>query len=302
MMINNAPNKVIDKILVVKPSVDYELLDSGSGEKLERYGNVVLSRPDPQVLWPKRLPQDVWQKADAVFEHAATHGKWKSLTTIPADWSITLGSVTCTLKLSPFKHVGVFPEQSAHWEWLAEKIQTELKSRASVSVLNLFGYTGGASIACAKAGAHVTHVDASESSVKWAKANRDASELSEDSIRFLVDDARKFVEREIRRGSTYDIIILDPPAYGRGAKNELWKLEDDLVPFLERLQKIISADPVAVILNGYASGYSHVAYAQALSSIVPHTGNLSSGELAIQESGTERLLPCGIFARWENAH
>jgi 23S rRNA (cytosine1962-C5)-methyltransferase len=163
----------------------------------------------------------------------------------------------------------------------------------------LFGYTGGASIALAQAGASVTHVDASESAVKWAKINRDASGLAEDSIRFLVDDARKFVEREIRRGSAYDIIILDPPAYGRGAKNELWKIEDDLVLLIVKLQKIISKDPVAFLINGYASGYSHIAYKQIIESIMPPSGNLVSGELAIAESHTDRLLPCGIFARWE---
>ena len=297
--------------LVTKKSVDYELLDSGEGMKLERYGAVVLSRPDPQVLWAKALPESEWQKAHVVFEHEGARGKWhvkKDMSTgWQENWRVALANVTCVLKLSPFKHIGLFPEQSAHWAWLQGKIKTESDRRsktgdgAKVSVLNLFGYTGGASVACALAGADVTHVDASESAVKWGKQNRDASGLSMDAIRFLVDDARKFVEREVRRGKIYDIIILDPPVYGRGSKNELWKIENDLVPFLSKIKKILSPQPLAVLLNGYAAGYSHIAYEQALAACVAGcSGTLSSGELTIEESSmSARLLPCGIFAKWE---
>ncbi len=213
----------MNTIYTVEQSGEYELLDSGGGEKLERYGQVVISRPDPQALWEKHLPEGEWKKVYALYEHGQARGKWKTLTDIPVDWKVKLSGVTTTLKLSPFKHVGVFPEQSVQWQWVSEQIAQHTQGKP-LSVLNLFGYTGGASVACALCGAEVTHVDASESSVVWAKANRDASGLSSQSIRFIVDDVRKFVEREIRRGKTYDVVIMDPPTYGRGSKNELWKI------------------------------------------------------------------------------
>ena len=291
--------------LITKPTAEYELLDSGEGEKLERYDAVILVRPDPQALWARSLSRDVWSNAHAVFVHEGSRGKWnikKSATEhIQEKWQVQLSGVICTLKLSPFKHVGIFPEQSVHWTWLSEIITKHLQEgRKKISVLNLFGYTGGASIAAALAGATVTHVDASESTVAWSKLNRAASGLPDDAIRFIVDDARKFVEREIRRGNTYDIIILDPPIYGRGAKNELWKIEDDLVPLLSKIKKLLSSEPIAVLLNGYAAGYSHVAYAQTLASVTDKLGGtLTSGELMIEESSpSARLLPCGIFAKW----
>ncbi len=300
-------------MVITHASPDYELLDSGEGEKLERYGQAVIARPDPQALWKKSLSEEEWKKAQAVFDHADGKGKWKENTEhkkIFENWKVTFAGVTCVLKLSPFKHVGVFPEQSGHWAWLQELITSHLTSSAvdekeakvknKISVLNLFGYTGGASVACALAGAEVTHVDASESAVNWSKANRDASGLPADAIRFIVDDARKFVEREIRRDKTYDIILLDPPVYGRGSNNELWKLEVDLVPLLSKIKKILSPKPLAILVNGYAAGYSHVAYKQVIAGITGDlAGVLDSGELAIQESHTDRLLPCGIFARWK---
>lgn len=285
-------------ILYTEPSDGYELLDSGDGYKLERYGEVIVSRPDPQVLWPK-MNSSVWTAAHAVFEHEGARGKWKALNHMPASWAVQLRGLTFSLKLSPFKHVGLFPEQSAHWQWLEKKISDEVKKGRSVRVLNLFGYTGGASLVCAKAGAEVVHVDASETATAWAKINRDLSGLSEMPIRFIVDDVRKFVEREIRRGNQYDVILLDPPIYGRGMRNEVWKIDKDLIPLLERLGKLLSNDPLLAVLNGYASGYSHIAYAQALEMMVGQKGHISSGELAIKETHTTRLLPCGIFACWE---
>lgn len=292
---------VSDCILITQPSQNYELLDSGEGEKLERYGEVVLSRPDPQALWAKSLSPEAWKNVYAEFSHEDSRGKWNIIKDIPPSWNITLSNVTCSLKLSPFKHVGIFPEQLVHWVWLQEIIKTHIDSGKKVSVLNLFGYTGGASIAAAHAGAEVCHVDASESAVRWSKINRDMSGLPDDSVRFIVDDARKFVEREIRRGKKYDIIIMDPPLYGRGSKNELWKIENDLVPLLSKIKKLISPNPIAILLNGYASGYSHIAYKQALEKITKDlNGTLSSGELAIAQSHSDRLLPCGIFAKWES--
>ncbi len=284
-------------VLITKSSSDYELLDSGDGEKLERYGKVVLSRPDPQALWTKSRPEK-WQEADAVFTRTGTAGKWNAKKEIPEPWQMTLGGISFSLKLQPSKHVGLFPEQSAQWEWLEEKIK---KSDKKLSVLNLFGYTGGASLACAKAGAEVCHIDSSEFAVDSAMKNRDLSGLKDAPIRFMVDDVRKFVEREIKRGNKYDIILLDPPVYGKGVKDEIWKIEEDLMPLLLRLKSILSSEPVAIVLNGYASGYSRISYAQMLSLITSDLkGEISSGELAIQES-SGRLLPCGIFARWSKS-
>jgi 23S rRNA (cytosine1962-C5)-methyltransferase len=293
----------LENILITKKSTDYELLDSGDGQKLERYAtgadSVVLSRPELQALWSKSLSETEWQKADAVFTRTGTTGKWQVTKTIPEPWTITLDGVTLSLKLLPSKHLGVFPEQSEQWKWLAEKIKNSTKQ---VSVLNLFGYTGGASIACAKAGAIVTHVDSSEFAVDLANTNAKLSDV--ENIRFIVDDVRKFVEREVKRGNRYDIILLDPPVYGKGntekKQRQIWKIEEDLLPLLTRIKSILSAEPVAIVLNGYASGYSHITYGQVLKIVTGDLGGtVSSGELAIEQSNSEQLLPSGIFARFE---
>ena len=288
------------EILITEKSTDYELLDSGGGEKLERYGRVILSRPDPQAIWQKSLSVTEWKKADAVFSRIGTTGKWKINKEIKEPWTVSLEGLSFSLKLLPSKHLGLFPEQSAQWKWLSEKITESNKAKAT-TVLNLFAYTGGASLACAKAGASVVHVDSSKFAVDFANTNMKNSGLGEKSVRFIVDDVRKFVEREIKRGNKYDIILMDPPVYGKGAKGESWKLDEDLMPLLNRLKKILSPNPLAVVLNGYASGYSAVTYAQMLSVIMADLkGRVSSGELAIKESSGARLLPCGIFARWES--
>lgn len=285
------------QILISEPSADYELLDSGNGKKLERFGAVVLSRPDPQALWPKNLADSEWKNAWADYEKTGERGKWHILKEIPENWSADFDGLIFNLQLLPSKHVGVFPEQSVHWKWLEEKI---VSAKRPVSVLNLFGYSGGSTLSCARAGAEVCHVDASQFAVDLAVKNRDTSGLSGDPIRFIVDDVRKFVEREIKRDKKYDLIVLDPPVYGKGSKKEVWKIEDDLVPLLFRLKEILSNEPLAVLLNGYSSGYSHLAYAQMLGSALEGLGGkISSGELAIKESKSGRLLPSGIFARWE---
>lgn len=289
----------MENILITEKSADYELLDSGGGEKLERYGKVILSRPDPQAIWPKLMSEIEWKKANAVFTRTGTIGKWQINKEVPEPWGISLEGLSFSLKLLPSKHLGLFPEQSAQWKWLTEKIKNS--SKKNISVLNLFAYTGGASLACAKAGANVCHVDASKFTVDLAHINMGDSKLSDKKIRFIVDDARKFVEREIKRGNKYDIILMDPPVYGKGAKGESWKIEEDLMPLLSRIKNILSVAPLAIVLNGYASGYSAVTYAQMLSVIIADLkGSISSGELAIKESSGGRLLPCGIFARWEN--
>ena len=301
----------MEEILITEKSRDYELLDSGDGQKLERYGSVVLSRLDPQVLWPKTLGEEQWQRADAIFTRTAVSGKWsikdkmsKTLFDIKG-WQVTLEGITFGLKLLPSKHVGVFPEQSAHWKWLTRIIQMRSNdTNEKIKVLNLFGYTGGATLACAKAGASVVHVDSSEWAVNTAKENAKLSGLSDKPIRFIADDVRKFVEREVKRGSKYDVIILDPPVYGKGEnkqkRKQIWKIEENLMPLLSRLKNIISSNPLAIILNGYSSGYSHITYAQMLSSVASDlAGKISSGQLAVKESASGKLLPSGIFAHWE---
>ena len=289
----------MNEIYTTKKSADYELLDSGDGRKLERFGQFVLSRPDPQALWKKSLEESVWQLADATFEQTTGRGKWHNKKTFPEDWKISLEGVTFVLKPSVFKHIGVFPEQVSNWQWLSEKIKTSVESGQKVSVLNLFGYTGGATLSCAKAGADVCHVDSSEFAVDSAMANRDASGLSEKPIRFIVDDVKKFVEREIRRGQKYDCVVLDPPVYGKGTKKEVWNLESDLLPLLSQVSKLLSDKPLAVLLSGYASGYSDVTYKQILSDTFVSTTKFSSGQLGILQTDSEKVLPCGIFARAE---
>ncbi len=285
-------------IIVTKSSKDYELLDSGGGEKLERYGDYILARPDTQAIWKKSLDDSRWSKADAVFSHGAKSGKWSIKNPMPEFWSVTLNDVIFSVSLLPSKHLGIFPEQSSQWSWIEEKIKSRVSEGKKVTVLNLFGYTGGASLVSAKAGADVVHVDASKFAVDLANKNMKNSNLSDKKIRFIVDDVRKFVEREIKRGNKYDVILMDPPVYGKGTKKEVWKIEEDLAPFLAQVKKIVSSDPVAIVLNGYASVYSAQSYKNLLSDITKDmNGSLVCGELSIEES-TGSVLPCGIFARW----
>ncbi len=304
----------MNNILITEKSKDYELLDCGGGEKMERYGNVVLCRPDPQAIWPKKLDESKWKKADAFFTRAGTSGKWtiseesKHKKSLNGTWDMTLSGLTFQLELLPSKHLGIFPEQSEQWKWLGEKIEHDTNTRMrtndtnknpKIKVLNLFGYTGGASLACAKAGAEVCHVDASKFAVDLAHTNMKLSGLENSKIRFIVDDVRKFVEREIKRGNKYDVIIMDPPVYGKGAKGEVWKIEEDLFLLLSRVKSILSDDPLAVVLNGYASTFSSMTYLHLLESAMGLQGKYSHGELAIKETSAGRLLTCGIFARWE---
>lgn len=291
---------VMENIYITEAQTDYELIDSGEGFKLERFSDVRISRPDPQALWKKSQPELEWKNISASFEQTAGRGKWHHNKPFPEPWQISLNDINFILKPSVFKHVGVFPEQTVHSKWLSEKITTEINSGRKISVLNLFGYTGGLSLACAKVGANVCHVDSAQFAVDSAVANRDASGLRDAPIRFIVEDVRKFVEREIRRGNTYDVICMDPPVYGKGTKDEVWKIEEDLIPLLSKIKKLISNEPLAIILNGYASSYSHITYAQMLLVAVGDMkGTMVSGELAIKESMAGRLLPAGIFARYE---
>ncbi len=281
-------------VLITKPSEGYTLLDSGNGEKLERFGSFTLRRPDPQALWSKHLSKDVWESADASFTKT-----WKKKKDVPEEWSIFIHPVTFAVHLASFKHTGVFPEQQSNWQWLTHAIHT---ANRPVSVLNLFGYTGGATVAALRAGASVCHVDASKSSISWARKNAELSGVADKSVRWIPDDAFAFVKREIRRGVTYDAIIMDPPAFGRGAKGEVWKIEKNLGPLLEGARALLSDTPVAFLLNGYSAGYSPLAYANNIREhCADLEGELEAGELAIQEEGSGRLLPAGIFARWSHA-
>ncbi|MES3005383.1 MAG: class I SAM-dependent methyltransferase [Patescibacteria group bacterium] len=313
-------------IYITSPSSDYELLDSGDGMKLERFGRVVVARPDPQALWRKGLPQTEWLKADAQFakegrknntkdsdaitDEGDEKGRWVTTPGVPEKWEIKYGDVTMGIKLTPFKHTGLFPEQLSNWKWSADLIRSAVTNGykgsaedGSPVVLNLFGYTGGATLSASVAGAHVTHVDASKAAITWANDNASVSGLKEKPIRWILEDAAEFVKREVRRGRRYDAVIMDPPSFGRGSKGEIWKIEEDFLPLVEDCFKLLSDKPLFFIINGYAAGYSSIAYENNLKALVGRFGgSVEGGELVIQDTGPlGRLLPCGIVARWKNS-
>ncbi len=289
------------KILQTLPSAEYELLDSGNGEKLERYGSVILSRPDPQVLWHKRLPETEWAKAQAQFSRSSEKAVWKIAHGTPERWPIELGGLKFWIRPTSFKHTGLFPEQSQNWKWIQENIVRE-KREEKIKVLNLFGYTGGATLAAAAAGAEVVHLDGSKVAMNWASDNAELSGLKDKPIRWILDDARTFVQREIKRGKKYDAIIMDPPSFGHGSKGEVWKIEEDLIDLLTLCKQILSEEPLFFLINGYASGYSALAYKNNLDELMKDYKGVSEiGELTIVESGKDaRMLPAGIFARWSS--
>jgi 23S rRNA (cytosine1962-C5)-methyltransferase len=288
---------------------DYELLDSGNGKKLERYGDFVLSRPDPQALWKPLKDSKEWHKADAVFIRKGKEVEWNKKKTLPEAWNIVFGRMTFEIRPTTFKHTGLFPEQLSNWQWMEKKITKEVKEaagaapqgRRTVQILNLFGYTGGATLACAKAGAEVVHLDGSKMAIAWARKNQELSGLSEKPIRWILDDAMMFLKREVKRGNKYDGIIMDPPSFGHGPKGEVWKIEENFTELMDLCAAVLSEKPLFVLVNGYASGYSPIAYQNNLLPLVQKFGGeIETGELAIGETGTERSLPCGIFARWSN--
>ena len=282
--------------LITKPEGDYELLDSGKEEKLERYGDVVLVRPDPQALWEKHLAEDVWKKADGTYERSGKDGQWQG-SGLKKEWQITFGGMHFLIKPTSFKHTGLFPEQLPNWEWL-QKILLD-NSGEKRSVLNLFAYTGGATLAAAKAGAEVCHVDASKTAVAWARENAKLSGMEEKPIRWIVEDVLEFVRREIKRGKKYDAIIMDPPAFGHGPTDEVWKIEEHILELVSLCMELLSDKPLCVLINGYAAGYSPLSFGYMLEPFVKKLGGtLECGELTIGESNSERLLPSGIFARW----
>lgn len=282
--------------LTVRLWHDYELLDSGDNQKLERYGSVLLVRPETQAIWKKARPE-LWGQAGATFLWEDGKGRWAKKN-IPESWELAWENASFTIRLTSFKHTGVFPEQAANWQWLRERVA----SLKHPKVLNLFGYTGIASIVAAKHGAKVTHVDASKQSNLWAKANAHLSEVENDRIRYILDDAVKFVEREVRRGSIYDGIILDPPAFGRGPKGEVWHIEEQLPRLIEGLSKIFAKQPGSFfLLNGYAAGYSPRSFMNSVEGLFPEAlakDTAEFGELQIEESHLARILPQGIYVRF----
>ncbi len=277
------------KILQTDTWKDYVLLDSGDGKRLEKFGAYTLIRPDPQCIWQPHLPQSQWQKADAIFENG-----WKKQGEVPDKWLCRWNNLSFWVKLSPFKHTGVFPEQAVHWEFISSVVA----SGASQSILNLFGYTGIASLAAAQVGAKVTHVDASYPTIGWAKDNQIASGLQEKPIRWILDDCLKFCERELKRSVSYDGIIMDPPIYGHDPKGKIWKFEESFPKLVEICSKLLSEKPLFFIVNAYAISASSIMLENVLHDYLKNLGGeIESGELALQEK-SGRLLSTGIYARW----
>jgi 23S rRNA (cytosine1962-C5)-methyltransferase len=285
---------------------DYQLLDCGSGLKQERWGRVNLVRPDPQVIWPKSDGPE-WKGWDG-FYHRSTEGggKWEFRKQPPDHWTIGYERLGLTFRIQPtsFKHTGLFPEQAVNWEWSSALIKKARASGREINVLNLFGYTGAATCAAAKAGASVTHIDASEGMVKWCKDNAALSGLAEAPIRFIVDDCLKFVRRELKRGKRYDAIIMDPPTYGRGAGGEMWKLEDSLWELLRECREILTPRPLFFLINAYTARLSPTVVANLLHALLGDrpAGQITAGEvgLPIQAGGGAKVLPCGIYGRWQS--
>ena len=279
---------------------EYELLDSSDGERLERWGKYILRRPDPQIIWKKAARHKAWNKADATYKRSSSGGGGWSKNTLPQSWNISYESLGLTFVLKPmgFKHTGLFPEQAANWEWFSELIK---KAGRPIRVLNLFAYTGGATIAAAKAGASVVHVDAAKGMVAQAKENAALSGLSDAPIRYIVDDCKKFVEREIRRGNKYDAVIMDPPSYGRGPSGEVWKIEDSVDELITLTASILSDEPLFFLVNSYTTGLSPAAmqYILGLKVESRYGGRLESGELGLRASSTNLAIPCGASARWQ---
>ncbi len=277
---------------------DYEVLDTSEGEKLERWGDFLLVRPDPQVIWNTPKSHKGWQTKNAHYHRSNKGGGEWEFFHLPEQWSISYKGLTFHLKPFSFKHTGLFPEQATNWDWFSNKIRL---AKRQIRVLNLFAYTGGATIAAAKAGANVTHVDASKGMVTWAKENALSSGLANAPIRWIVDDCIKFVEREIRRGSHYDAIIMDPPSYGRGPKGEIWKIEDAIYPLVQLCTKLLSEQPLFFLINSYTTGFapSVLSYLLGCEVVPKFGGNVYADEVGLPVTESGLVLPCGSSGRWE---
>lgn len=280
---------------------DYRLLDSGKGRKLERFGRIVVDRPEPQALWRPLAGDEVWAGAHATFsgDDDEESGRWRQQQTVPESWPVRIDeAVTVTCRLSAFRHLGLFPEQIPHWQWMAAALQQQAAAERP-RVLNLFAYTGAASLIAAHAGAEVVHVDASKKAIAWAKENQAASQLTDAPIRWMLDDARKFVQREVRRNRRYDVILIDPPKFGRGPNNETWDLFVDLPAMLRNCAELLAGPRSAIILTAYAIRASSLMLDQLCREVLADKGGrFDTGELAIREQGGARAVPTSLFTRW----
>ena len=287
-------------MLVTDRWQDYECIDTSCGEKYERWGNIFLLRPDPQIVWNNgNLKEKYRGRIDAIYHRSNKGGgSWENQTTPPERWNIHYKNLTFCIKQMGFKHTGLFPEQAINWEFMMDKIKS---SKRDIKVLNLFGYTGGATVACLSAGAYVTHVDSSRGMVDWCKENVEANNLQGEKIRYIVDDVVKFVEREIRRGNHYDAIIMDPPSYGRGSNGEIWDIEKDLSNLVSLCTELLSEKPLFFLINSYTTGMSSKVLENLLQLTVQekYLGKISSGEVGLPVTNKNLVLPCGIYGRWE---
>ena len=277
---------------------DYQILDMANGEKLEKWNNITLVRPDPQIIWKQKTYPEKWKKADAKYSRSNTGGgAWNYNKKLPSAWQVKYKNLVFNIKPMGFKHTGLFPEQAVNWDWMINKIKTTNKE---IRVLNLFAYTGGATVACLSAGASVCHVDSSKGMVSWAKENVTSSGLQDRKVRYIVDDVVKFVNREIRRGNKYDAIIMDPPSYGRGTNGEVWKFEDNIYDLVELCSKVLTDKPLFFLINSYTTGISSMVLENILKLNIHAKGKFSNGEIGIPMQNSNLVLPCGIYGRWES--
>ena len=279
---------------------DYEILDMADGRKLERWGNYILDRPDPQIAWLDKQNPNLWDKKDAFYVRSNKGGGyWENINNMPESWQVKYKDLTFNIKQMGFKHTGLFPEQAVNWDYMIDKIKN---SNRKIKVLNLFAYTGGATVACLSAGADVVHVDSSKGMVSWAKENVISSNLEDRYVRFIVDDCIKFVEREIRRGNKYDAIVMDPPSFGRGANGEVWNIEESLYKLVKLCCEVLSDKPLFFLMNSYTTGLSPVVLENILYLTINKKvkGKITSGEVGLPMTESSLILPCGIYGLWED--
>ncbi len=277
---------------------EYEILDMANGEKLERWGEYKLIRPDPQIIWKEKSFPEKWNKVNARYNRSKTGGgNWDFKTKLPAAWKVKYKNLTFNIKPMGFKHTGLFPEQAVNWDWMIDKIEN---AKRPIKVLNLFAYTGGATVACLSAGASVCHVDSSKGMVAWAKENVVSSGLEKAQVRYIVDDVIKFVQREIRRGNKYDAIIMDPPSYGRGTSGEVWQFENNISDLVKLCTQVLSDTPLFFLINSYTTGISAEVLSNILKiSLKQYQGKITAGEIGLPMKNSNLILPCGIYGKWE---
>ncbi len=284
---------------------DYQLIDCGDGMKQERWGAYTLVRPDPQIIWPRhgKPAGAAWEGWDGFYHRGeGGGGKWELRRTLPEHWTVSYAPLRLTFRIHPtsFKHTGLFPEQAVNWDWFTSRIRAARAANREVSVLNLFGYTGAASVAAAAAGASVCHVDAAEGMVKWCRANAELSGLADAPIRYIADDCLKFARRELKRGRRYDAVIMDPPTFGRGSSGEMWRLEDHLWELLQECRELLTDQPLFFLINAYTARLSPTVVANLLAELLaPRGGTITAGEIGLPIKSDGKVLPCGIYGRWE---